>query len=692
VQPVPVLDYHLPLLERTQFPKSDINLAQSAMSTFKHTPFDLERPGIRLLRLLKGEDPLIHCELFQTWHDGDDTDSIPYEALSYTWGGVEMAASVHIGSGTYNVTENLYLALHHLRYQHEDRILWVDAICIDQSNNQERGHQVNQMRDIYSKADRVLIWLGPATDDVDTLMDSLKELEKRSRRNWAIHDKRWTENWSSLQLESQTGHWDIANRQLRGLKSLLERAWFKRVWILQEVANGSKSTVCSGTKSVSARVFAIAPLLLNLRPKPHCQAVLDIMPGWSRENSWWSTKRDLRALLYKFRASEASDPRDKIYALLGMCSDCNDPRGLRADYTKALPQVVHDATVFMFYGNDQCCTVADLVNKIIIDNIRSLKTIVATESVAWVSEILKLHSKGTINADVIEAAAGNVRYGEEMMSYLLGSLKGNTLITDHVLTAAEMNLECGKGVLGVLLEKRGEQLVGIAAGRDHAKIVAWLLQQREVVIELTENVVYHAATNPTHGWKTLCIFLEQPTSRVEIKDGAFDMGKFVTRRLAKSLEGRIRRVKKTGEVIWNDSIVNRDCDEQKEEYMRNRSHAFSGPEHELKRFIEEARVMRRRQPFRHFCWEWISELQSKQLLDLDWRPQFDKSWEPWQNEISDSLRHRETIQSKAHLIEEWTCYCSLSEFEELEIMYNGWKRVSRLFRSRCAKREHDFSE
>jgi hypothetical protein len=168
------------------------------MSTFKHTPFDLERPGIRLLRLLKGEDSLIECELFQAWHDGDDTDYIPYEALSYTWGGMEMAASVRIATQTHGVTENLYLALQHLRYRDEDRILWVDAICIDQSNSKERGHQVNQMRTIYTRADRVLIWLGPASDDAYVLLDSLKRLEQRSKRNWSLEDKRWPETWQSI--------------------------------------------------------------------------------------------------------------------------------------------------------------------------------------------------------------------------------------------------------------------------------------------------------------------------------------------------------------------------------------------------------------------------------------------------------------------------------------------------------------
>jgi hypothetical protein len=322
------------------------------MEIFEYSSFDLDRPGLCLLRLLKGTDPLIECEFFQAWLDGDECDRIPYEALSYTWGSADTSASVRIGDKFHHVTENLYLALQHLRYPDEDRILWVDAICIDQSNLQERGHQVNQMRETYSRADRVLIWLGPATNDTDILLYSLKQLERQSTREWSLYDTRWTDTWSSLQLDMRSKHWNLANRQRVGMELLLKRSWFRRVWILQEVANASRATVCSGAKSVSARVSAVAPLLLGVHPEPHCQAVLDIMPGWSRESSWWSVRRDLRTLLLMFRNSDASDPRDKIYALLGMSSDCQDGHGMRVDYTKDEQQVVYDTANYLFglYG------------------------------------------------------------------------------------------------------------------------------------------------------------------------------------------------------------------------------------------------------------------------------------------------------------------------------------------------------
>jgi hypothetical protein len=640
------------------------------MSTFKYSPFDLERPGIRLLRLLKGEDPLIECELFQAWHDGDETDSIPYEALSYTWGGTDMSASVQIGAQVHNVTENLYLALQQLRCRDEDRILWVDAICIDQSNLKERGHQVNQMRNIYSKADRVLIWLGPATDDTDTLFDSLKQLEKQSRRDWNLKDKRWMETWSSLQLQMQNKHWELRRRQncrRAGLKSLLERPWFRRVWILQEVANAKKATVCSGTKSVSARVFAIAPRLLRLRPEPHCQAVLDIMPGWSRENSWWSSKRDLRALLFKFRASEAGDPRDKIYALLGMCSDCAEGTGLRADYTNDLPGVVHDTAAFLFNPSVHFYAMADLTNYIITENIQNLDSIVKTQSVEWVGEIIQSHirdsiqsqTRNIITSSVIEAAAGNTCCGQDMMSFMLKQVggRGNIAeITRGVIQTAEMNVECGREILEVLWRERGDEVMNLVARYDHQKAVNCLLEQHEAKIKITGDVVVAAARSPVHGWMVLCVFLEQSVKRVEIKDRAFDVAKCVIRILARSLDTRIQRWSRYETMMLDDDLQ---C-------------SFDNDwERDSEPFQQIGAAARWRSSFK--------EHSEARPNEMDEATRLDKIAERKSNSRPLDPMRRVVVEKED--VRDLASFVAQVNTEELEGVYYGWKRVLDFFQS-----------
>ncbi|KAF2737685.1 HET-domain-containing protein, partial [Polyplosphaeria fusca] len=306
------------------------------MDIFSYEPMDLERPAFRLLHLLQGEGLAIECMLYQAYCDGIDT--IPYEALSYTWGSQQRTSTVMVNGRTLRVTENLYSALQHLRLKNEDRVLWIDAVCINQENQRERGHQVEQMSRIYSEAEEVIIWLGPATYETDVFMESLWRVEEHYLV-WEL--VRCTNYWQSLPSYS-------TNTSRKGLSALLMRPWFRRIWILQEVANAKRARVWCGTKSIKARTFSLAPLLVGIRPERHCKAVLDIMPGPSRKNSWWGENRSLYNLLLKFSESEASDPRDKVYALLGISSDAHDTDNLRPDYTKDIQTVVYDTSGLLF--------------------------------------------------------------------------------------------------------------------------------------------------------------------------------------------------------------------------------------------------------------------------------------------------------------------------------------------------------
>jgi hypothetical protein len=167
------------------------------------------------------------------------------------------------------ITENLCTALKHLRYPDRDRILWIDAICIDQENDKERGYQVQQMGSIYRKAEQVVVWLGRATPDTDLVFHHLCELQdealKHACNGWRTSDQQWQKLWANVQplLEGENA---LVQRQRYGLISLLSRSWFKRVWIIQEVANARSAKIICGTRTVSARIFAIAPTLIGIKP------------------------------------------------------------------------------------------------------------------------------------------------------------------------------------------------------------------------------------------------------------------------------------------------------------------------------------------------------------------------------------------------------------------------------------------
>jgi hypothetical protein len=164
------------------------------MAIYTYQPIDLEVPAVRLLRLLRGffEDD-IRCELF----DGQINQSeqgVPYEALSYTWGSTAKYAEITLYGRKVHVTSNLYMALLHLRYEDEDRILWIDAICINQNDDREKTHQVQQMGRIYKEAEKVIIWLGEGTEESNRAMDLMKSLHNYTVKigsDWRPLAKYW---------------------------------------------------------------------------------------------------------------------------------------------------------------------------------------------------------------------------------------------------------------------------------------------------------------------------------------------------------------------------------------------------------------------------------------------------------------------------------------------------------------------
>lgn len=237
------------------------------------------------------------------------------------------------------------------RTGHEDRVLWIDALCIDQGNPQERGHQVRQMASIYERARQVIFWLGPATRKTNRIVSYMQQLETLALgfgcNDWRPSDLKWRFLWSNVEKQLTKTYGISKSRQRSDYIVLLERPWFNRMWILQEVAKARSAIVMCGTRCVSARIFALTPGLLKVQPIPSRQAVLEIMPGPSRRCSWWLRNQGMGTLIHKFRGSEASDPRDMVYALLGISSDAKDADTLQPDYSKDVQDVVWDTLAFL---------------------------------------------------------------------------------------------------------------------------------------------------------------------------------------------------------------------------------------------------------------------------------------------------------------------------------------------------------
>jgi hypothetical protein len=139
---------------------------------YARLPLSDERLQTRFLRIRKGSgDAPIRCTLFtSTLFD------TKYEALSYTWGTDEHTHSIQVNTGTVGVTRNLFFALLALRQSTSSRVLWVDALCINQPDLRERAAQVHQMGHIYHCAHQVLVWLGEEADDSNKALEIIRAM------------------------------------------------------------------------------------------------------------------------------------------------------------------------------------------------------------------------------------------------------------------------------------------------------------------------------------------------------------------------------------------------------------------------------------------------------------------------------------------------------------------------------------
>ena len=316
---------------------------------YRYSPLPSTGKTIRLLCVKPAKsinDPII-CDMLQVQLADDDQqlDRRPeYAALSYTWGDPIFDRHIICGGRNIPVTQHLDAALRRFRAT-TWWMIWVDAVCIDQSSIPERNHQVSIMRHIYTQAKMVFVYLGEAGqwDAVGiTHMISLVKMAgivhgesfehfSDVDRNRVIH-LREPRNTS---LPNETN--EFLGRFIEDMKStaaqaVVARSWFTRVWIIQEVALSSQATVLLGPYQFPFAVFfAYLPAILKLGlpiPKPSMTKEADMDSNFALitidhlvDLKMKRERFGLVKLLGWFRKSRASDPRDKIYSLLGLAND-----------------------------------------------------------------------------------------------------------------------------------------------------------------------------------------------------------------------------------------------------------------------------------------------------------------------------------------------------------------------------------
>jgi hypothetical protein len=154
---------------------------------FRHEPLNYEADQIRLIQVGPGSRHLVQCTLRHC----DIAACPPYKALSYTWGRPYPTEEILLNGARFSARENLWQYLRTFQ-PNEDEFFWIDQICVDQENIEERNHQVEFMGDIYHEASEVVIRLGCAEDGSAQAMDFIigaqaRNLEKARDYSWAVN-------------------------------------------------------------------------------------------------------------------------------------------------------------------------------------------------------------------------------------------------------------------------------------------------------------------------------------------------------------------------------------------------------------------------------------------------------------------------------------------------------------------------
>lgn len=290
-------------------------MARRDSGWYRYEP--LEPNQIRLVHLHAGT-PMSPLQCSLTSHTLND--HLVFEALSYTWGDPRNVSDIHCDNKAIQVTRNLTDAMIHLRRETEERTFWIDAICINQGDVNERSVQVQLMGQIYKQATSVLVWLGNPTEDSSSafnLMDQLHRLAKET----AVEDLDRPIPKESDLLETLP---KVNDPAWKALDSLLWRPWFSRAWIIQEIAMSRSARVFCGDDNISWHDFLVVIDFLNRRFLTFL-VNLDLGVAYPIRAIYYYCRgesyRPLTTLLSMARRSLAGNPCDKVYALLGLASD-----------------------------------------------------------------------------------------------------------------------------------------------------------------------------------------------------------------------------------------------------------------------------------------------------------------------------------------------------------------------------------
>lgn len=317
--------------------------AEVANTEYQYQPLDSRKNDIRLVNVKAGNSrSALNCEI-QSVSLLEET--VPdFEAVSYCWGDPTQRERIRIAGLSIDIPKSSEEALRNLRLPKKDRCLWIDAVCINQKDDGEHSSQVTLMGQIYRRATGTAIWLGEADDSTEHAIEAIDVLLQQMRhdsRHFSsleayFHDERGGTRYSSTCFASSC--------DTEALEMFFGRPWFRRLWFVQEVVLGRDSICYCGRYQVNWIDVSRAAICLvhkdtvspiSLDKNPGIVSAANIWTFSDREEGYWGSQVDryppLCVLLQDFELCLASDPRDKVYGLLGLRPG-GWPKELMPDY------------------------------------------------------------------------------------------------------------------------------------------------------------------------------------------------------------------------------------------------------------------------------------------------------------------------------------------------------------------------
>ena len=326
---------------------------------YEHTPLP-STTSIRILELQPGEGTdIIACHLSVV----EFSQAPDYEAISYAWGRATDTRVINCEDRKLRVTANLRDALWRIRDPANVKLLWADAVCINQLDNEERGCQVRQMPLIYANAVRVLVWLdlpSSAFKDFGLLFDFDLDSPEGSGDGKRVGSASRILNEHVAKLEAPGVRLEDLDADTMVVASalckLFDSPWFTRLWVVQEI--GMAKSILTLIGDISIDFVDLVRFILRLERRTMLMDQLGLFiagksnvfttfPARARElNGEVDDDYNFLEMLEVTRNKKASDPRDYVYALLGHPSaSISGVRIVEPDYNKSAEELCFEVTM-----------------------------------------------------------------------------------------------------------------------------------------------------------------------------------------------------------------------------------------------------------------------------------------------------------------------------------------------------------